>query len=521
MLAIRLFWLQAVLVTAQLVDLEGVLGREGAASSTAVEEAGAKETAPPPTSSNIIVSDGFSAAAEGILDPALDPVLESTGLSGEDDAVASETSSAEDRQPPATSAPEPTPDPEPTSVESVVETAAPESTPEPTPELTPEPKTEPAPVTEQAPPPPPTPLPTSVQPQPEEQQQPKEKQQEQPANVPVSTPESSTAPAPPPATNSPAPVAPEPSVSSASPAVVPASSATSGTAPPSPAASSVQSEQAAPTTGPGNADPATTTLEPAASSSDEPTAIPVLITASGSTFMSVFIPPSPAAVLNGNIIDTSGGDDSGMGDIANADTNPFSDGGRVNNNNNNNNNDPSSPSSPSDPNSPNPEINNTVSKGNDADNGDVEEEALPLSTKIGVGVGVGAGTVVLVVALTWLLWRRRMRKGRADGRSSSSRGDLEATARTPEEKAKMDWESEHDVAFDFGAFLRRATSRGGESVRSGGGIGGAVSDGGDGNVRLKEMAGGGGVMGGAVGNPQLPAAVPLELDGMAVDGPRR
>lgn len=75
-------------------------------------------------------------------------------------------------------------------------------------------------------------------------------------------------------------------------------------------------------------------------------------------------------------------------------------------------------------------------------------DGLPLPTKIGIGVGAGAGTILLVVLIMVVLWRRRMR-GRYYADSEGRH-----TPTTPEEKQKLDWESEHDVAWDFGAFLK-------------------------------------------------------------------
>jgi hypothetical protein len=64
-----------------------------------------------------------------------------------------------------------------------------------------------------------------------------------------------------------------------------------------------------------------------------------------------------------------------------------------------------------------------------------------------------------VVVITWILWKRRMGgSSKGDGQGGFD-FDPERGAHTPEEKAKMDFESEHDVAFDFGAFFRERARR--------------------------------------------------------------
>ena len=91
-----------------------------------------------------------------------------------------------------------------------------------------------------------------------------------------------------------------------------------------------------------------------------------------------------------------------------------------------------------------------------------DASGLSLPTKIGIGVGAGAGTILLVVVLILVLWKRRMGRGPPSVMGDSERGG----SPTPQEKAKMDWESEHDVAFDFGGFFRE---RAGSGQGSGGG----------------------------------------------------
>jgi hypothetical protein len=150
--------------------------------------------------------------------------------------------------------------------------------------------------------------------------------------------------------------------------------------------------------------------------------------------MSVFVPPSPT----GAVAAVDGTDNNLSSN--NPNTDPFvqspdgttADGTTTNPGSNNNN-------------SNSPQSNSAGGGGGGGD--------LPLPTKIGIGVGVGGGTVVLVVAITFLLWKRRM------GHNSHNHGhgrdsDSEMGGRTPQEKAKLDWESEHDVAFDFGGFFR-------------------------------------------------------------------
>ena len=83
---------------------------------------------------------------------------------------------------------------------------------------------------------------------------------------------------------------------------------------------------------------------------------------------------------------------------------------------------------------------------------------------------MGAGTILLVVVVVFVLWKKRMggkRRSRAGGAGSGDGGfeyDPERDSaggmqHTPQEKAKLDFESEHDVAFDFGAFFRDRKGR--------------------------------------------------------------
>ena len=84
------------------------------------------------------------------------------------------------------------------------------------------------------------------------------------------------------------------------------------------------------------------------------------------------------------------------------------------------------------------------------------ETRLPMSTKIGIAIGVAGGVVVLLATAVWVLWRRRMRRGGED-REQGGKNDVEKNGGcfTPEERQKMDWESNHDVEFDFSMFLKR------------------------------------------------------------------
>lgn len=82
-------------------------------------------------------------------------------------------------------------------------------------------------------------------------------------------------------------------------------------------------------------------------------------------------------------------------------------------------------------------------------------EGMSLGTKIGIGVGAGAGSILLVVVATLILWKKRMGRRRPSPTSSPFARDTERGASpTPQEKAKLDFESEHDVEFDFGGFFR-------------------------------------------------------------------
>jgi hypothetical protein len=157
-------------------------------------------------------------------------------------------------------------------------------------------------------------------------------------------------------------------------------------------------------------------------------------TGSGSGLMSVFVPPSPtdvaAAIDGANDLSSDPG----------SNTDPFQ--------------------ATPDPNTLESDAGNTTRTGTNSDasesnaNGLSSDSEMSLPTKIGIGVGVGAGTILLVVVVTFLLWKRRM--SRHGPPSDTERG----MSPTPMDKAKMDVESEHDVAFDFGGFFRDRARQG-------------------------------------------------------------
>ncbi|EGS21850.1 uncharacterized protein CTHT_0037210 [Thermochaetoides thermophila DSM 1495] len=131
-----------------------------------------------------------------------------------------------------------------------------------------------------------------------------------------------------------------------------------------------------------------------------------------------------------------------------------------------------------------------------------EETRLPMSTKIGIAIGVAGGAVVLLATAVLVLWRRRMGRG-AEHREQASKNDVEKNGGriTPEEKQKMDWESNHDVEFDFAKFLRRDWN----------GDVGAVPNG--------DNKDGIGVVVSTSQQQGLPEQAPVELDGTPVAPP--
>ncbi|KAK4126369.1 hypothetical protein N657DRAFT_643157 [Parathielavia appendiculata] len=418
MLVIRVLWLQAALATAQLLDLNGTLGGGNGSSTPTVEDEVAPGADGPGDSLDGLAGDA-GAGSGGILDPVLDAVIGPTKRLGNNEGPAA--TSVQAQNPPVTTIAEPASEPEPTVVEPATETPAPAPTlelapapvPEPTSELRPVPST----VIEQVP---------SVQ----TTKPPAEQQQQQPALAPIPVPETSTTP--------------EPAlVRASSAAAAPASSPADSTVIqiPSPSASPAQGtsfrEIIAPV-------PVSTTARPSppteeqASPSGEP--ILMLITASGSTFMSVFVPPSPT----GAVAAIDGANDLSSGPN-NGDTDPFQ----------------TSPESDPDENGNNTNAglgggtaSNTTRAGTDSrDTNDRAPSDIPLPTRIGIGIGVGAGSILTVVIITVVFWKRRM--SRHGPPSDSERG----MSPTPQDKAKMDVESEHDLAFDFGGFFRDRVRR--------------------------------------------------------------
>jgi hypothetical protein len=160
-------------------------------------------------------------------------------------------------------------------------------------------------------------------------------------------------------------------------------------------------------------------------------------TASGSAGMSVFVPPSPtggvAAIDGVNNLSSDPG----------SNTDPFQ------TTPNPNTLEDSSENTATGLDGAAGTANTTRTGTNSNPNALSSDSDIPLPTKIGIGVGVGAGTILLVVVITVFLWKRRMAR-HGPPSHDSERG----TSPTPQDKAKMDFESEHDVAFDFGGFFR-------------------------------------------------------------------
>ncbi|KXX79721.1 hypothetical protein MMYC01_203776 [Madurella mycetomatis] len=343
MLVIRVFWLQAALAMAQLLDIGGLLGGGDATSSSAAEESGPSETAAPPGLLDGLIGNGPAAdATGGLLDTLLDPIIGTTGLLGGGDGAAAPTTTADAEPPPATVTSDPVPDPVATSVESAEETSAPD-------------------VQTSSPPR----LPSRFHP----------------------AGDNGTEPGP------------------ASPG----------------GAAGIIHHTCAATTAAVHGRSRLIHFPP------------------GSTFMSVFIPPAPTAA-NAAIQAGDGNTDNDP----NSSPPPDNDNSNDGDNNGNNNNGDTNPFSQ-------PNENNLDTTNTQATTSGAEDQGMPLGTKIGVGVGVGAGSIVLVVVATWLLWRRRMRR---QGRVA----DAEEPP-TLQDRQKLDWESEHDVAFDFGV-MRGASMRG-------------------------------------------------------------
>ncbi|KAK4173155.1 hypothetical protein QBC36DRAFT_303893 [Triangularia setosa] len=184
--------------------------------------------------------------------------------------------------------------------------------------------------------------------------------------------------------------------------------------------------------------PAPTTNEETANTSPFLT---LVTPANGSPFISVFVPPQPTQV-NAVIDDT--------------DTNI-----------------PPPPPSTSDTTNP---LTNTNLSPSDNDNPLADlpapstsatpsiESGIPLSTKIGVAAGLGAGSLILLIVMIYIMWHKRMGNSpfsrghkRSGSAGSNTSRDLESghqrhnnSGLPVQERQKLDWESEHDVAFDFG-----------------------------------------------------------------------
>ncbi|AEO60821.1 hypothetical protein MYCTH_2310461 [Thermothelomyces thermophilus ATCC 42464] len=449
MLVIRFFWLQAVLATAQLVDSDGVLGGGGDSAPSSVEEQSPVGTNSPGGILDGVV-DKVGGAADKLLSPILDPIVGPTGLFGDDDDAATSTTPAETQDlPPVTSVESSAADPEPTSE------LATEPTSEATNETTTQPTTrEPAPTSQQQPPASserPSPLPGT-----EEQQQPTA----DPAPVPK--PDISTVSEAPPSPTTSAAEAPAPSSSVAGvirisqPVDSPAgtSSAPVGQSPtrapaPGPTSSRAASQPAASSPPPGDREPVST-----------------LVTTSGTTFLSVFVPPTPTGRLA--VIGDTGEPLPTLDLSGQSPSSPEGDGSS----------DDKSPATAEDETaagsggSPTESgtTGGTGGKGieSSSSSSSSSSDGLPLKTKIGIGVGAGAGSIAIAVTATLILWKIRM--GRRPASSSSSEDRERGASPTPQEKAKMDFESEHDVAFDFGFLRDRAAATAPPVNATGGGV---------------------------------------------------
>ncbi|KAL2170244.1 hypothetical protein VTG60DRAFT_5020 [Thermothelomyces hinnuleus] len=457
MLVIRFFWLQAVLATAQLVDLDGVLGGGGDSAPSSVEEQSPAETSSPGGILDGVV-DKVGGAADKLLSPILDPIVGPTGLFGDDDAATTTTPAETQDSPPVTSSVESSAaDPEPTSE------PATEPTSEAPNEATTQPTTrEPAPTTQQQPPEAsaesPSPLPGT-----EEQQQPTA----DPAPVPKPDISTVSEAAPSPTTSAAKAPAPSSSVAGviriSQPVDSPAgtSSAPVGQSPtrapaPGPTSSRAASQPAVSSPPPGN------NQQEDRPRSREP--VSTLVTTSGTTFLSVFVPPTPTGRLA--VIGDTG---EPLPTLDLSGQSPSSPGGDGNS-------DDKSPATAEDETaagsggSPTESgtTGGTDGKGIESSSSSSSSSGgLPLKTKIGIGVGAGAGSIAIVVTATLILWKIRMGRRPA---SSSSEDKERGASPTPQEKAKMDFESEHDVAFDFGFLRDRAAATAPRINATGGGV---------------------------------------------------
>lgn len=438
MLVIRFIWLQAALVMAQLPTLDDVLaigGGDDASNSEVAAPVQSQEVVVPSVSLEDLLAPDASAAAtnENSGPNLIDDLTSPTGIL--DLGEAAPATSADPQVVPTSEA---VSVPAPESVEPVVETSAaalpaPQSTAEPTP------------VTEQGPP-------VLV---PDLDQEDEEEDEENSADEIVQQPVASAAPAPNPV------AAPESSAAAALPAssaeatnggagvFVPPAQASS--AAPAPEESGSQPQSTAPAA---LVLPQTTTAPTPAASEAVQEPILTLVTSPESTFLSVFVPPSPTQVLAAldnpdfpsSIALRVSTDPNGL--VVPLPTNSAS----LDPNSNPNGGDPLS--APDD--SSNPDSDPSRPGGGSSDS-----DSLPMSTKIGLGVGLGVGSIVLVVIVVYILWKKRMAGGGGEPRwedassgSSShkkSGSDVEKGAGMGfDARQKLDWESEHDVAFDFG-----------------------------------------------------------------------
>ncbi|KAK3989366.1 hypothetical protein QBC44DRAFT_381583 [Cladorrhinum sp. PSN332] len=492
MLVIRLFWLQAALVMAQLPTLEDVLAVGGGDSSEVAAPVQSEEATPSVSLEDLVGGPVPSAAATND-----SPDINLDDVTGPTDVLdLGEAAPVIVADPPITSTQDAVSVPAPVSVDPVVETSAAQVP-------APQPTSEPTPVTEEAPPPPPP----VIIPAPDQQDDDEETTQEPiaaptpapaPVPVPVPAPESSAAAAP----------APQPSDE---PAPAPASSAAAATAPevtngagvfvpPAPASSEAAAPEessdndnlnpqpestapagAAPTNVPADAQ-ATSPPSSDSSNSNPQEPILTLVTAADSTFLSVFTPPAPTGVLaaiqdadnsNSDPIPVTAGTDLNLGTL------PTNSPGSNSNNANPNSNGPFE--------SPDGDVSDGIVRTQ------VESNGLSTSTKIGLGVGLGVGSVVLLVVVVYIMWHRRMASGREPDfeyakkshhhkRSGSKSSDVEKGGMGFDQRQKLDWESEHDVAFDFGFGVKRGVSARKKAAEEGGVEGVLAGTGGGGGV---------------------------------------
>ena len=391
------------------------------------------------------------------------------------------TSAPEVIQPESSSAPEPSPEPAPSPQPD------PEVQPEPEPQPQPDPQPNPAPAPVLTPEPAPAPVPVPVP-----DVAPGDSAPNVPAAPPLTTPDdtsngvpgSPAAPVTPITAPDPVPVppadqnqdeedpvaAPTPGgavvfnppgtvASPSSPAAPPADLDSGDDAPeptpPDPAQASPSSPPGSDATAPALG-PVVTTPAPRPSTS--------LVTSDGSTFLSVFTPPTPTAVaaLISGSAPTNPGTTPGTSD-------PFTNGqpgaqdlpeGTIPGAGGEDESSSSSSNTDDSNNNGGNESENTQSTDNNNSASD-GGGGMPQTTKIALGVAGGATGMVLLILGMWILWKRRMRSGSrrqsdhylSDGGEGGSSGP-----RSLQERQKMDWESEHDTPFEFGFDINRRPS---------------------------------------------------------------